>query len=92
MRWRGLEAVSWEDMYILYVLMCHREGSWCGIRLTRAYRPFCYPVAMEGASLTGEWNLAPCPARGGEKLVWAESTIGNWIVITCLASERHWGR
>lgn len=62
------------------------------IRFTRAYRPFCYPVVMEGAGLTGAWSLAPCPARGGEKLVWAESTIGNWIVITRLASERHWGR
>lgn len=58
---------------------------------TRIYRPFCYPVALEGAGLTGEWNLAPCPVRGGEKLVWAESTIGNWIVITRLASEHHWG-
>lgn len=65
--------------------MCSREGGLCWIRFTRAYRLFCYPVPLEGASLTGERNLAPCPAKG-EKLVWAESTIGNWIVITRLAS------
>lgn len=23
--------------------------------------------------------------------MWAESTIGNWIVITRLASSHHWG-
>lgn len=36
---------------------------------------------MEGAGSHRGWSLAPCPAWG-VKLVWAESTIGNWIVIT----------
>lgn len=50
------------------------------------------PCSHGGSRSHWEWSLAPCPARGGEKLVWAESTIGNWIVITRLASARHWGR
>lgn len=32
------------------------------------------------------WSLALSPVGGGGKLVWAESTIGNWIVITHQAS------
>lgn len=70
---------------VLLVLMYSRERGLCWNRFTRAYRPF-YSGAIEGAGLTGKWSLAPCPARGGGKLVWAESTIGNWIVITRLAS------
>lgn len=68
-------------VFVLLVLMCSREGGLYWTRFTRAYRLFCYPGATEGAGLIGEWSLAPCPAREG-KLVWAELTIGNWIVIT----------
>lgn len=83
MRWWGQEAVSWEVLvFVLLVLMCSREGGLCWTRFTKSYRPFFYPGAIEGAGLTGEWSLALGPARGGGKLVWAESTIGNWIVIT----------
>lgn len=87
-------AVSWEKCLFLCSGSCDvfqgmrpmvdqtHQGLWA----------LLLPRSHGRGGLSGVWSLAPCPARGGEKLVWAESTIGNWIVITRLASARHWGR
>lgn len=88
---RAGSRVSWEKCLVLLspVVLQGRRPVLDSIH--QSLQALLLSYTMEGASLTWEWSLAPCPARGGEKLVWAESTIGNWIVIARLASAHHWG-
>lgn len=64
----------------------------CSIILWDLSWPFCYPCSHGGGWVSLGSGAWPHALQGGEKLVWAESTIGNWIVITRLASMSHWGR
>jgi hypothetical protein len=50
-------------------------------------------VVTEGVGSHRGVEPGPMPSlHGGVKPVWAELTIGNWIVITRLVSMGHWGR